>query len=365
MQREMQAKLEKVRGLIREKGWDGLLINRTENFTWFTGGKYNHVGLGSEFGICTIVVTNSSLSLIVDEIERYRMFEEEISKDDFECIALPWTENKTEFILSYIGRRTFGSDTILQGTVFAIEEIRALRETLEPEEIERARRAGILCANVMDSACHSLLPGMTEFDVAAGITDQLIRAGAQAPVVLIASDERAFRYRHPVPRMKQIEKYCMVVIGGRVDGLFMCLTRLVHFGTPPQEIRDKLRACATIDAKANMATRAGKPVKDIFALIVNEYAKQGYPNEWKLHHQGGPCGYEGRDYYGTPYVEKKIAMNQMVAWNPSISGVKSEDTIIATNDAPEFITEIADWPMMEIEVDGQGILRPDVLVRRV
>lgn len=365
MQREMQAKLAKLRSLIREKGWDGLLLNRVENFTWLTCGRYSHVGLGSEFGICTVVVTQESLELIVDEIERYRMFDEEISSEDFECVTLPWIEDKSRFIMDYVGKRVFGSDTIVHGTVFAIEEIRALRESLEPEEIDRARRAGILCANIMDEACHSLLPGMTEYDVAAGVTDRLIRAGAQAPVVLIASDDRVFRYRHPVPRMKQIDKYCMVVIGARVDGLFMCLTRLVHFGEPSGEIRRKLRACVAIDAKVNMATRAGASVKELFSLITCEYANQGYVNEWKLHHQGGPSGYEGRDYYATPYVEKKISMNQMVAWNPSITGVKSEDTIIATCGEPEFLTEIAGWPMIEVEVNGKSILRPDILVRRV
>jgi hypothetical protein len=47
----------------------------------------------------------------------------------------------------------------------------------------------------------------------------------------------------------------------------------------------------------------------------------------------------------------------MVGWNPSITGTKSEDTILtrAAGRAPEILTAMTDWPML-----GQ---RPDILVR--
>lgn len=47
MHREMKAKVDKLRGLMREKGWEGIILNRVENFTWLTCGHYAHVGLGS------------------------------------------------------------------------------------------------------------------------------------------------------------------------------------------------------------------------------------------------------------------------------------------------------------------------------
>lgn len=68
MHREMKAKVDKLRGLMREKGWEGIILNRVENFTWLTCGHYAHVGLGSEFSVATIVIKAESLLLIADEM---------------------------------------------------------------------------------------------------------------------------------------------------------------------------------------------------------------------------------------------------------------------------------------------------------
>jgi hypothetical protein len=55
--------------------------------------------------------------------------------------------------------------------------------------------------------------------------------------------------------------------------------------------------------------------------------------------------------------------NQPFAWNPSITGTKSEDTILATSTGPEIITPARDWPMVSVEGDDGAWQRPDILVR--
>jgi hypothetical protein len=69
-------------------------------------------------------------------------------------------------------------------------------------------------------------------------------------------------------------------------------------------------------------------------------------------------GYECRDFCVTPSSKGRIAPRQMVGWNPSIAGTKSEDTILSADSAgaPEILTAMSDWPML-----GS---RPDILVRR-
>merc|ERR1712232_1450221 len=55
------------------------------------------------------------------------------------------------------------------------------------------------------------------------------------------------------------------------------------------------------------------------------------------------------------------------AWNPSISGTKSEDTIFLNPLAaePEVLTVSPDWPMVYIKVpDGRGMYRADILERK-
>jgi len=57
----------------------------------------------------------------------------------------------------------------------------------------------------------------------------------------------------------------------------------------------------------------------LFADLQRAYAAAGFPDEWKLHHQGGSCGYNPRDRIGTPGNPTKIFDNQGFAWNPSIT----------------------------------------------
>jgi hypothetical protein len=56
----------------------------------------------------------------------------------------------------------------------------------------------------------------------------------------------------------------------------------------------------------------------------------GYPEEYQLHHQGGAIGYTGRDYKINFQTKEVVQENQGFVWNPSITGSKSEDTMLAT-----------------------------------
>jgi hypothetical protein len=63
-------------------------------------------------------------------------------------------------------------------------------------------------------------------------------------------------------------------------------------------------------------------------------------------------GYEGREFKATPTETRKVVEHQLVGWNPSIAGTKSEDTILSSG---ELLTSTKGWPRR----GG----RPDILVR--
>ena len=154
----------------------------------------------------------------------------------------------------------------------------------------------------------------------------------------------------------------MLVTGARKWGLIVSTSRLINFGTLEPRIADRHRAVTRVDAAFISATNPGRDVADIFAAGVWEYERQGYPDEWRLHHQGGPTGYEGREFRATLQTHSIVAENQAFAWNPSITGTKSEDTIIATSSGPEVLSMADDWPVLEVETESGIIRRPDILV---
>jgi antitoxin VapB len=143
--------------------------------------------------------------------------------------------------------------------------------------------------------------------------------------------------------------------------LVCSITRLVYFGRLPDPLRRKMEATARIDAAFIAATRPGRTLGEIFRRATDVYRETGFPDEWQLHHQGGSAGYEPREFVATPTSTEPVTTGQAYAWNPSITGTKSEDTILVGPEGNEIMTEIPGWPRLPIRLDGQTIQRPAIL----
>ena len=72
-------------------------------------------------------------------------------------------------------------------------------------------------------------------------------------------------------------------------------------------------------------------------------------------------GYEAREYIGISESKEVVGNPQAFAWNPSIHGNKSEDSIIVSNAGQEVITMTGDWPVIEVNYDGMVFKRPAIL----
>jgi Xaa-Pro aminopeptidase len=182
---------------------------------------------------------------------------------------------------------------------------------------------------------------------------------------LIATDERIQRFRHPLPTAKKLDRHALLVMCGRRDGLVASVSRIIHFGPVPEEIQRVHEAVAHIDATAITASRPGRTLGDVFADIQTAYADAGFPDGWQGHHQGGVAAYEPREYLALPGSEDLLKEGMVCAWNPSLPGAKSEDSVIVCDapggapGTPKIVTTIPGWPMIETG----SIPRPGILVR--
>ena len=87
-----------------------------------------------------------------------------------------------------------------------------------------------------------------------------------------------------------------------------------------------------------------------FTEIQQAYERHGFgPEQWTLHHQGGPAGYAGRDPRVTSAVTDTIVLNQPFTWNPSGPGVKIEDTVLLTDSGLKILTVDERWPTTEVD----------------
>ncbi len=361
---EIAEKQRRVNGLLELGGYDAMLLARTDNFAWFTCGGQSHVNTAQDTGVGALLIHRNSKTLITNNVERPRLTHEELVGQTFgEEISL-WVEDALGPVIARIApNQKIISDIALPGVSACPETIAGLRVSLTPEEVHRYRALGSDVGAALSQSCLDIGPAITEHAAAAAIARRHWERGIQPIVVLVAADDRLMKYRHPIPTSKEIERTVMLVVCGRRGGLIVSATRIVSFGPLSPELRAKHDAVVRVDIAFNAATRVGARIGDIFNAGLAAYSAEGYPEEWKLHHQGGPTGYAPRDYRATPDIDDKVQPHQAFAWNPSITGTKSEDTIIATPDGPEVISASPGFPTLEAEVGGIKMKRPDILVR--
>lgn len=358
---DTQTKLAQVRSLLAARQCDAALIKRICNFAWLTDGAANYVGIAADAGAAMLLVTPDAQYVLTNNIEAARIAAEEPLTDlGFVLRPAPWHAASPIPPELTAGLR-LAADAPHPGATDLGADFNRLRLRLTPAEGERFRALGRACGRAMAAAIHSVRPGMTEYEIAGLLSEHTYAQGATPIVNLIATDERIFRFRHPLPTDKRLEKYAMLVLCGRRGGLVASITRLVHFGSLSDELRRKQDACVRVDATFIGHTRPGARVADIFQAALAAYAATGFADEWQLHHQGGATGYQAREYLGAPGSAEVVHEGQAFAWNPSIAGVKCEDTILVGATATDVLTETAGWPMRAVEVAGQTWLRPAIL----
>jgi antitoxin VapB len=362
-QAEFGIKTTRVRQLLAEKGLDALLLQRFSSIAWATCGADVHINTASSEGACALLITPDRQYLLTNTIEAARLEKEEgLGEQGWHFEVTPWysAENRLSELIK--GKR-IGCDGLYTNGQDLSAELALLRAQLTEPEQERFRVLGKLCAESMDEAVRKVKPGMTEFQIAGLLSGAAESRGAQAVVDLIGTDERIFQYRHAIPTDKKQARYAMLVLCGRKWGLICSITRLVHFGPLPEEVELKMNAVAEVDAAMIAATRPGSALNSVFAEAQRAYAAQGYPDEWQLHHQGGLAGYEPREITATPDTRQPVFLGQAFAWNPSIKGAKSEDTILVGAQKNEIITAIEGWPMIEVKLGNAVFQRPAILVK--
>ncbi len=361
---EVDIKLERVRGLMSERGLAGVLLGTQANFAWVTGGGDNHVGLSSEGGVAAVLVTPHERFLITTNIEGARLADEEVAGLGLELHVEPWHEARpSETLRQLAGQGPVAADHSLAGTQDMSAEIARLRWQLLEPEVERYRWVGRAVGLVLEEVAREVSPGMSEVAAAGLMVGKCFSRGLLPNVCLVAADERALQYRHPVPTDQRVNRHLMLVIGARRWGLAVSATRAVHFGSAPAELREKHRAVCTVDACFILGSRPGTKVAELFRTACDEYRRQGFPEEWKLHHQGGATGYAPREYKAVPDSQETVMDSQAFAWNPSIAGTKSEDTTLASEAGPQVLSPSENWPMVPVSHQGETIERPDILQR--
>jgi Xaa-Pro aminopeptidase len=327
------ARRAQLRELLRRRDLRALVLGRPPNFAWYTGGGDNRVNHTAPVGVALIVVTTERECILASSIEAPRMRAEEAG--DMEVVEYPWEQDALPALRRLVGAGALGADHPFAGALDLGDALDPLRYVLDAAAIAQYQEVGAAATAAVAEATATFAPGITENEALAALLAALRRRGLACPVALAAADERIARFRHPIAGDRPARQRLMIVVCAERYGLYANLTRIIAFTPPADDLARRQAVCETILRRMREeATRSGRTLADAFTDCQRFYAEAGYPDEWRLHHQGGLSGYASREVIATPATHQPIEVGQAFAWNPSITGAKAEETFILTAQGP-------------------------------
>jgi Xaa-Pro dipeptidase len=366
MTSELDTKTERLLRMLDREGLDGVLLNTQHNFSWLTGGSSNGIDLSRENGAGFLFVgRDGRRAVIANNIEMPRLLAEEISDSDFEPTVVTWQAEKDPHTVIGAARQFGGGDRLgcdigFPDTRWIEPSVAGCRFELTPQEMDRFRLLGRDAAASLQTVLSKISPGDTENEIANVVRNELARSGIYSIVTLVAADDRIANYRHPVPTDNVWRNTLLIVVCARRQGLIASLSRVLCAGDIPADLQNRTEACAFVNASLYAATTEGATGSALYEIASDAYAAKGFAAEINKHHQGGAAGYRTRDWVAHPDRGDVVRMNQAFAWNPSITGTKTEETGIVTADGFEIITASDAFPKIRTVIDGQEFFSPGI-----
>ena len=360
---DFKDKLTAVRGILEKLGRDAVVLREQSNFSWLTGGR-GQISLASEKACCTTVISRNSAAVLTTNIEKERLETEELADCSGLTIeAYPW--NRPELGDARLRDMLESLKCISEQDIEP--KLLGLRTMMNGREIERYRQLCRDTAEAAEDVCRRASMGVSELGLAGELSEGLWRRGIEPVTVLIAFDERAERFRHPLPTAKRLDGHAFIGVCGRKRGLIASVSRMVSVTGDPaklEDLRRRYRICAETDAEFARLTKPGAALNEVFEGGIACYARGGLAGEWKNHHQGGLTGYRAREIKASHESRHIIREGEVYAWNPTVPGCGCEDTRLVTADGTANMSHTGKFRYLELGTDRRHQLIPDIWINR-
>lgn len=361
-------RLDKLKLLLKEREKEAIILTMPSNIAAFFRGSQSSLGFKQEPpGRVAICITDEEIYLLGNHSEVNRITEDELMwLPNLKLQPFLWDSwNLSKSVNEFLQKQNFNNiadDTGLFGQNID-PDLRNLYYPLTEDEVEKIRNLSFDTANILETIAKKVEPGMTELSIAADLCKELIRNDIWPELIMIETDDRIKKLRHSNPQNINLEKLCMLSATVFRYGLYCSLTRLVAVSPISDVWQNFQKSCNRIDAQIIANSKPGESVGNLFNKIIKFYENEGFKDEWKEHHQGGPAGFSGRDYKATSKETRILKEREPIVWNPTVYGAKSEDTILVSsrNNLPEILTDTGNWDYNIITLEDFSIKRPCIL----
>ena len=243
------------------------------------------------------------------------------------------------------GRRCRGTVPELASVRRAVEAQRAIKDD---DEIESLRRACAVADQALAelAAEGALRPGRTELQVGRELDARMLRLGAEAPsfeTIVATGANSAIPHHRPDATELRDGDFLKLDFGATVDGYHSDMTRTVVLGHAADWQREIYELVAASQAAGRAALAVGADVVAVDAASRDVIVAAGH-GEHFTHGLGHGVGLEIHEAPGIgPLGAGTLAAGMAVTVEPGVylpghGGVRIEDTLIVTDDAPELLT---------------------------
>ena len=200
---EVLVKEKRLRGLMETRGLDGILLKEQPDFSWFTAGGLNMVGIATEMGMTSLLVTRTGRYLIANKIEAPRMMNEEGLADlGFQLLEHEWYVDReadlVEKVAGSLGR--VGAYVGFGGCQNVDGDIKKLRYSLTGSEIERYLFLGEKLSAALEKVMLGIRPVIWSVKLREGSASSCGRTGSILQGFRSRPMSGSIRFVIPFPR---------------------------------------------------------------------------------------------------------------------------------------------------------------------
>jgi Xaa-Pro aminopeptidase len=227
----------------------------------------------------------------------------------------------------------------------AVENLRAIKDD---DEIESLRRACAVADQALAelAAEGALRPGRTELQVGRELDARMLQLGAEAPsfeTIVATGANSAIPHHRPDATVLREGDFLKLDFGATVDGYHSDMTRTIVLGHAADWQTEIYELVAASQAAGRAALAVGADVVAVDSASREVIAAAGHADHF-THGLGHGVGLEIHEAPGIgPLGAGTLAAGMAVTVEPGVylpghGGVRIEDTLIVTDDAPELLT---------------------------
>jgi Xaa-Pro aminopeptidase len=331
-----------VRYLTGFTGSNGALLVRTAGDDLFgTDGRYTTQAVGQVSGVELVEdrATVAGLAKLAVRRGTDRLGYE--SHD----LTVDGLANLEKVLADAVGGSTNRTLPELVSIRRAVEAQRAIKDE---REIELLRQACAIADQALAelAAEGALRPGRTELEVGRELDARMLRLGAEAvsfETIVATGANSAIPHHRPDATVLRDGDFLKLDFGATVEGYHSDMTRTVVLGHAADWQREIYELVAASQAAGRAALEVGADVVAIDAAARDVIVEAGHGEHFS-HGLGHGVGLEIHEAPGIgPLGAGTLAAGMAVTVEPGVylpdrGGVRIEDTLIVTDDAPELLT---------------------------